>query len=286
MGDADRADGAASATGRTVTCDLTFEVSQPSEVVVQVAASATAGRMVEESLAATTEGDDAPVTEVRSPDGARMHILHPAPGRLAVSYRAVIDADGAGSPPPPADGVGDYERQVYLRPSRYCPSDHLVGFAAAQFGTGPNVAARVASITRWIRQRIGYVPGSSSVHDSAEDTLLTGQGTCRDFAHLGIALCRATGVAARFAAVYAPGLSPMDFHAVFEACENGRWYVYDSTGLAPRQSLVRIVTGRDAADAAFAATTAGTADLVALEVSATATGGLPTDDYSRIVELR
>jgi hypothetical protein len=78
----------------------------------------------------------------------------------------------------------------------------------------------------------------------------------------------------------------MDFHAVFEACENGRWYVYDSTGLAPRQSLVRIVTGRDAADAAFAATTAGTADLVALAVSATATGGLPTDDYSRIVELR
>jgi hypothetical protein len=63
------------------------------------------------------------------------------------------------------------------------------------------------AITEWIRQRISYVPGSSDVHDSAEDTLLTGMGTCRDFAHLGIALCRATGIPARFAAVYAPGSS-------------------------------------------------------------------------------
>jgi transglutaminase-like putative cysteine protease len=182
--------------------------------------------------------------------------------------------------------VALYERQVYLRPSRYCPSDHLIGFAAAQFGTGAHAGARVAAIANWIRQRIGYVPGSSSVHDSAEDTLLTGMGTCRDFAHLGIALCRATGIPARFAAVYAPGLAPMDFHAVFEAFVEGRWYVYDSTGLAPRSSLVRIVTGRDAADAAFAATTSGSADLESIEVSATVGGSsLPADDLSRTVEL-
>ena len=96
-------------------------------------------------------------------------------------------------------------------------------------------------------------PARVSVHDSAEDTLLTGMGTCRDFAHLGVALCRAIGIPARFAAVYAPGLSPMDFHAVFEAQgQDGRWYADDATDLAPRQSMVRIVTGRDAADAAFA----------------------------------
>jgi transglutaminase-like putative cysteine protease len=110
-------------------------------------------------------------------------------------------------------------------------------------------------------------------------------GTCRDFAHLGIALCRATGVPARFAAVYAPGLYPMDFHAVFEARENGHWYVYDSTGLAPRSSLVRIVTGRDAADAAFAATTRGSAELTGMEVSATVAGSLPAEDFSWSVEM-
>jgi transglutaminase-like putative cysteine protease len=123
------------------------------------------------------------------------------------------------------------------------------------------------------------------VHDSAEDTLLTGKGTCRDFAHLGVALCRATGIPARFAAVYAPGLSPMDFHAVYEANEDGRWYVYDSTGLAPRASLVRIATGRDAADTAFAAVTRGNAELESIEVGAVALPDLPSDDLGELIEL-
>jgi transglutaminase-like putative cysteine protease len=181
--------------------------------------------------------------------------------------------------------LGSYERLVYLRPSRYCPSDHLIGFAVAEFGRGPDAGSRVAQISDWIHQRVGYVPGSSTVHDSAEDTLLTGMGTCRDFAHLGIALCRATGIPARFVSVYAPGLSPMDFHAVFEAFEGGRWCVHDATGLAPRPSLIRISTGRDAADTAFADITNGAADLEAIEVSATAGSPLPWDDHVEAVEL-
>jgi hypothetical protein len=43
----------------------------------------------------------------------------------------------------------------------------------------------------------------------------------------------------------------MDFHAVAEAAIDGVWHVVDATTLAPRQSLVRIATGRDAADIAF-----------------------------------
>ena len=147
------------------------------------------------------------------------------------------------------------------------------------------MGSRVAAITDWIRERVGYVSGSSGVHDSAEDTLLTGTGTCRDFAHLGIALCRATGIPARFAAVYAPGLSPMDFHAVFEAFDGGSWRVHDATGLAPRQTLVRIVTGRDAADGAFASVSRGLANLVAVEVSAVTGGTLPLDDHHERVAL-
>jgi transglutaminase-like putative cysteine protease len=223
-----------------------------------------------------------------------MHVIGSDPGLLTLRYRARIrlgpghppGSGGATSSPDPGTWLpSDYERQLYLRPSRYCPSDHLVGFAVAEFGVGPQVANRIAAITAWIRERIGYVPGSSTVHDSAEDTLLTGMGTCRDFAHLGVALCRATGVPARFVAVYAPGLSPMDFHAVFEAFDRGRWSVHDPTGLAPRESLVRVVTGRDAADTAFAAVTRGIADMERLEVSATAEPFLPTDDSSMIVEL-
>ena len=62
----------------------------------------------------------------------------------------------------------------------------------------------------------------------------------------------------------------MDFHAVFEAQDlDGRWYAYDATDLAPRQSMVRIVTGRDAADAAFASVNSGIATLGCVAVTAT-----------------
>ena len=64
-------------------------------------------------------------------------------------------------------------------------------------------------------------------------------------------MLRALNVPARLAAVYAPGLSPMEFHAVAEAFVDDAWWVVDATQLAPRQSLLRIATGRDAADTAF-----------------------------------
>ncbi len=148
----------------------------------------------------------------------------------------------------------------------------------AEFGMESSVRSRVEAITEWIRDRVGYVAGSSSVHDSAEHTLLTGVGTCRDFAHLGVALCRAVGIPARFASVYAPGLFPMDFHAVFEVLDGGRWFAYDATDLAPRATMVRIATGRDAADAAFASVISGIATLEFLEVTATTDGDLPADE--------
>jgi transglutaminase-like putative cysteine protease len=71
----------------------------------------------------------------------------------------------------------------------------------------------------------------------------------------------------------------MDFHAVAEALVDGRWQVLDATRLAPRGSLVRIATGRDAADTAFATTLHGHAELVSSEVWAVVDGDLPPDDH-------
>ena len=77
-------------------------------------------------------------------------------------------------------------------------------------------------------------------------------GVCRDFAHLGIAFCRALNIPARFVAGYAYGLNPPDFHAWFEAYLGDRWYLFDATRRVPLQGLVRVGTGRDAADVSFA----------------------------------
>ncbi len=70
--------------------------------------------------------------------------------------------------------------------------------------------------------QLTYVAGSSLPTDGAVRTLLGRQGVCRDFAHLCIALLRALNVPARLAAVFAPGLSPMEFHAVCEALRRRR----------------------------------------------------------------
>jgi transglutaminase-like putative cysteine protease len=280
---------------RVVTSDLTFNVEEHAEIVVQIVAAESAGRVVDEHFQVTINGTpSSSVLELRSHVGERMHVIHADPGRLSVSYRSELQV--VPLQPPSASSVitsgsgemedlSAYERQIYLRPSRYVPSDHLIGFAVAEFGIGSDVASRVLAITNWIHRRISYVPGSSDVHDSAEDTLLTGMGTCRDFAHLGIALCRATGIPARFAAVYAPGLSPMEFHAVFEALQYGRWCVRDATGRAPRSSLVRIATGRDAADAAYSAINGGVANPEGISVSATVGTNLPLDDHVSDIEL-
>jgi transglutaminase-like putative cysteine protease len=277
-----------------LSCELGFWVAEPAEVVLQITASASAGLVVAERFDARSEGEPMAATELLGPNGTRSHVLAAPLGRLVVSYRAELQAVALASQAPEHGATGDpggpelaaaNSRLVYLRPSRYCPSDHLVGFAVAEFGVESPVEARVGAITEWIRERVGYVAGSSSVHDSAEHTLLTGMGTCRDFAHLGVALCRAVGIPARFTSVYAPGLFPMDFHAVFEILHRGRWYAHDATDLAPRPAMVRIATGRDAADTAFASVISGIATLESLEVTATVGHDLPLDDRNQPFEL-
>jgi transglutaminase-like putative cysteine protease len=117
------------------------------------------------------------------------------------------------------------------------------------------------------------------------DTLLAGAGVCRDFAHLAVALLRAVNVPSRVVSVYAPGLYPMDFHAVAEAFVEGQWRVVDGTLLAPRQSLVRIATGRDAADIAFLDNHKGAIELSKLTVTAIVDGDLPRDSIDQLVSI-
>jgi len=151
---------------------------------------------------------------------------------------------------------------------------------------GPLQAALLArAITDWIGRRLAYVLGSSAPTDGAVDTLMAGQGVCRDFAHLGVTICRGLDIPARAVAVYAPGLWPMDFHAVFEAYTGDAWHVHDATRLAPRQGLVRIATGRDAADTAFATVIGGRAELRSTEITAVADGALPEDRWDLPVIL-
>jgi hypothetical protein len=90
---------------------------------------------------------------------------------------------------------------------------------------------------------------------------------------------------------YVPGSSDpidgaMDFHAVAEAFVEGKWRVVDATLLAPRQTLVRITTGRDAADTAFLDNHKGAITLNDIAVTAVVDGNLPKDSIDQLVSIR
>jgi transglutaminase-like putative cysteine protease len=174
---------------------------------------------------------------------------------------------------------------TYLRPSRYAEADKFFGFASTEFGRYADSVTILEKVSSWVGTRLDYVPGSSDPIDGAADTLLAGSGVCRDYAHLVIALLRAVNVPARLVAVYAPGCDPMDFHAVAEAFVEGAWRVVDATCLAPRQSMIRIATGRDAADTAFLDNSKGAIALNRMEVRAIVDGDLPRDSVNELVEL-
>lgn len=260
---------------RTVSSRLDLKVYDDVDLIFSVAVAQ--GLASAESLTVTANGASVEPQEVIGRHRTRLHCLTAHPGPLTVTYAATID-DVTDRPE-----ASDADLIEYRRPSRYCESDVLFALARAQFSglTGHRLLAEVGD---WVRQSLSYVPGASQVTDGAVNTFLSRRGVCRDYAHLVVALLRALDVPARLASVYAPGLSPMDFHAVAEAFVEGAWHVIDATGLASRHTLVRIATGRDAADTAFMTQHGGAVDLLTMQVDAS-TDQPVADDHHALVAL-
>ncbi|WP_299444497.1 transglutaminase family protein [uncultured Phycicoccus sp.] len=275
---------------------MTGHAEGPDRVVVDVALSAdveTAGGLAlclavadhlgaDDRLVAT--GPDGPLDArvLHLPHGTRVHVVDAPTGTLTIRYTATVPTSG----PSEAAPVTDVDRLTYVLPSRYCPSDRLGGWAAGQFGAITDAATRVQRVVDWVSERTVYTPGSTGPTDDALAPLLTGQGVCRDYAHLVVTACRALEIPARYVSVYAPGLSPMDAHAVVEVALEDRWYVVDATHLAPRLSMVRSGTGRDATDVALMTTLGAVTGAPTLSVTATADPDLPDEDTSALVTLR
>jgi transglutaminase-like putative cysteine protease len=261
---------------RDVSSRIALNITEPAELVFAIAASRHYSPE-SERITATVDGTTLELEELIDAHGTRLHRLTAPVGAFVMEYSATLP-DGE-----PAAG-DDVQRLVYLRQSRYAESDAMAPTAAAEFHSIEGAAELLAAVSSWVGTRLAYVPGSSLPTDGATRTLLARQGVCRDYAHLCIALLRGLGIPARMVAVYAPGLMPMDFHAVAEAWIDDAWRAVDATTLAPRSSLVRIATGRDAADTAFLTVVSGRADLVDMAVTATA-DVLPDDDLNRLVSI-
>ena len=179
-----------------------------------------------------------------------------SPGNIKVTYNATVDNcyeinDYSLVSETPVSRM-DAAILPYLAPSRYCQSDKLYRLANNMFGGIKNPFEKVTALTTWINKNVQYLSGSTNAQTSAFDTVTEQSGVCRDFAHLGIALCRALTIPARYFTGYAYQLKPADFHACFEAYLGNHWVLFDATGLVPLNGLVKIAAGRDAADTALA----------------------------------
>ncbi len=274
---------------RYITAELDLDLQGSIDLIFQIAAAQHTPVVAEKLVFQQGERVYTPF-EIVDQTGSRLHRLTAEPGALAVRYEATIDEQ------PVARATSDLEAITYLRPSRYCQSDEVFSQARRQFA-GLSGGELIAAVTTFVAESVTYTPGMSLGTDSAVTTLMTGQGVCRDYAHVVIALLRAMDVPARYTACYAPGLVPMDFHAVAEAYLDGSWYVIDATRLADRRSLVRIATGRDAADCAFVSYHGGNIVLDRMRVDAWLAGPetsdpsesaaltASVDDYTSLVQL-
>ena len=266
---------------RRVTADLDLDLGASVDLIFQI--SAAQGVPVVSEQLTFSQGDRVYTpTEIVDQSGSRLHRLTGEHGPLTVRYDALVQGQSQ------TTHTSDLETITYLRPSRYCQSDDVFAQARRQF-RGLAGADLLAAVSGFVASSVTYTPGLSLGTDSAVTTLMTGQGVCRDYAHVVIALLRAMDMPARYAACYAPGLEPMDFHAVAEAYLDGSWYVVDATRLADRRSLVRIATGRDAADCAFLSYHGGYVGLQRMHVDAVVEDETPDavtpDDHEALVQI-
>jgi transglutaminase-like putative cysteine protease len=139
----------------------------------------------------------------------------------------------------------------FIVPSRYCPADQLSQLALDVVKGADPGYAQVEAIRAWIAANIKYSYGTSNASTTALDTANNRCGVCRDFAHLGIALCRALNIPARMVAGYTHELKDPDLHAWFEAYVGHRWFIFDAVVERPQGNRIAIAFGRDAGDVAI-----------------------------------
>src|SRR5689334_19933057 len=185
-------------------------------------------------------------------------------GRLRITTDAVIWDSGARDPV--AAGAEQHsveslpETLIYLLGSRYCDTDNLSEIAWQTFGNTPPGWTRVQAVCDFVNRHIRFGYEFARPTKTASQAFNEGAGVCRDYAHLGITLCRCLNIPARYCTGYLgdigvpPVDAPMDFSAWFEVYLGDQWYTFDARHNRRRIGRILMARGRDAADAAIATT--------------------------------
>ncbi|GHF30754.1 transglutaminase-like putative cysteine protease [Deinococcus metalli] len=268
---------------------LTFEVPYPTPMLFVVqptdrpATTATRQRIIEQRMLGAAEGIH---TYTDMHGNVIWRVLAP-PGTFTLGHDLI--AEVTRNPDPqlhslrktPVEDLPD-ETIAYLLPSRYVDSDLVGAEAWERFGHIQGGWAQVQAVSDFLYSECVYGYGSTSA-TTAKQAFDSKRAVCRDFAHMGVAFCRALNIPARYVCGYLPDIDivpdpvPMDFHAWFEVFLDGQWRTFDARHNKPRAGRVLIAQGRDASDVAFT-TTFGSARLTHMKVWADETTAANTLD--------
>ena len=234
--------------------EIDFDVDAPTPMVLMLRPRSGLGQWIAQEMYALSPA--VPVVEYVDGFGNLCQRLVAPPGRFRIHTTVGAEVADAidvnpGAPFTPIAELPDGVLQ-FLLPSRFCQADQLGDLAREVVGDALPGYDQAEAIRQWIHANIEYRYGASDASTSARDTVAQKSGVCRDFAHLGMALCRSLNIPARMVVGYLYQLEPMDQHAWFEAFVGSRWYVFDATQAQPRGGRITIAYGRDAADVAFA----------------------------------
>lgn len=244
-----------------VGCRLIYDAVQPVPVVLGIRPPSEAAQRIEAEL--MTVGDGLPMERFMDGHGNAVdRVILPA-GTTEIHHDALVavtaEPDNARLTQSSATWPALLPPELlrYVLPSRYCDSDKLLNFAWEKFGAVPHGRERVQAICDWLHANIEYRFGSGRPDLSAWDIIQRGYGVCRDFAHMGVALCRTFNLPARYVTGHLPDIgfvdpgSPMDFHAYFQAYLDGAWLTFDPRFNVPRIGRIKVAAGLDAVDTAF-----------------------------------
>ncbi|MCC8357957.1 MAG: transglutaminase family protein [Oscillospiraceae bacterium] len=136
---------------------------------------------------------------------------------------------------------------IFRYPSPYAsPAPAMEDFLRA-LDLPEEPSARAWALVTAVQGRMAYTPGVTGVNTTAAQAFETGMGVCQDFAHVYLALARASGLTAR----YANGLTQGEgaSHAWCEVWLDGLWTGIDPTrGRWTDDSYIRFGVGRDFGD--------------------------------------
>jgi transglutaminase-like putative cysteine protease len=248
-------------------CHLSFQALAPSPLILMLRPQSGLGQWV---IREEYQFEPAvPVVEYVDSYGNLYQRLITPQGLFRVNTTAIVETSDTIDVQPgaafvPVQELPDSALQ-FLLPSRYCQSDLLSNLANEIVGRIESAYDQVEAIRKWIHTHVEYRYGTSNASTSAIKTAKTRVGVCRDFVHLGLALCRSLTIPARMVVGYLYQLEPTDLHVWFEAFVGGRWYTFDATQSTPRGNRIEIAYGRDAADVALA-TQFGLLTLTAMNV--------------------